>query len=311
MTSYLVTGGAGFIGSHIAQSLLQNYNKVRILDNFSTGKVENLHGLEGDLEIIQGDVRDKEQVKKSVEDIDIVFHEAAFVSNPRSLLQPAECYDINVHGTENLLEASRNAGVKRVVLASSAAVYGNSDGFPLKEESKVIPQTPYAASKFINEIYAGLYTRVFSIEVVSLRYFNVFGPRQSPDSEYAGAIPIFISNLLSKEQITIYGDGKQTRDLIYVDDVVRVNLIAAEHPSATGQVFNICTGIETSVQVLVESLRQLFPPSNEPNRNQARVGDIYRSQGKPDKAREMLDFVPETSLIEGLKKTIEWMRKCQ
>jgi len=311
MTFYLVTGGAGFIGSHIAQALLKKNQKIRIFDNFSSGKIENLIGLEGGLEIINGDLRDKDQVRKAVMDIDIIFHEAAFVSNPLSLQQPTECFDINVHGTENLLEASRLAGVKRIVLASSAAVYGKSNEFPLSEEAEVNPLTPYAASKSINEIYAGLYSRSYDMEVVALRYFNVFGPRQSPDSEYAGAIPIFIGNLMDKKQITIFGDGKQTRDLIYVDDVVRANLIAAKYPSVAGQVFNICTGSETSVQVLVDNLRNLFPPSRVPTKTEARAGDLYRSLGSPDKARKILNFVPETSLIDGLTKTVEWMQKCQ
>jgi nucleoside-diphosphate-sugar epimerase len=310
MTSYLVTGGAGFIGSHIAQTLVQNNQKVRVLDNFSTGKVENLAGFDGDLEIIEGDIRNADSVRKAVNKIDIIFHEAAFVSNPHSILEPKACYDVNVHGTENLLEEARKAGVKRIVQASSAAVYGNSDALPLSEDIYLQPLSPYSASKYINEIYAGLYTRSFGMEVVSLRYFNVFGPRQNPDSEYAAAIPIFISNLLSNQEIKIFGDGGQTRDLIFVQDIVQANLIASEHPSAAGQVFNICTGIEISVEELVDTIRRQFPDSLKPIYKQPRKGDIYRSVGKPDRAREILGFETKTTLKQGLLQTIEWMRTC-
>jgi nucleoside-diphosphate-sugar epimerase len=311
MTSYLVTGGAGFIGSHIAQTLVQNNQKVRILDNFSTGKIENLAGFQGDLEIIEGDIRNPDSVRKAVNQIDIIFHEAAFVSNPLSILEPKTCFDVNVHGTENLLEEARNSGVTRIVLASSAAVYGNSDDLPHFENILLQPLSPYAASKYINEVYAGLYTRSFGIEVVSLRYFNVFGPRQNPDSEYAAAIPIFIRNLLSNQEIMIFGDGKQTRDLIYIQDIVGANLLASEHPNAPGQVFNICTGIEISIEQLVDTIRQQFPDSKKPTYKQPRTGDIYRSVGKPDLAGEILGFEPKTTLKQGLIQTIEWMRTCR
>jgi len=311
MPSYLVTGGAGFIGSQITQTLLKNEHRVRILDNFSTGKLENLSGFQGELEVIEGDLRNPTKVKKAVQNVDIIFHEAAFVSNPQSILEPRDCFDVNVTGTENLLEEARLAGVKRIVIASSAAVYGNSSKTPLSEASTYQPLSPYAASKCVNEIFAGMYNRSFGIEVVVLRYFNVYGPRQNPDSEYAAAIPIFIRSLLSNQPIIIFGDGGQTRDLIFVGDVVSANLIAASHPDAPGQVFNVCTGIETSVLMLVDTLRQSFPGSKLPEYSQPRIGDIYRSSGKPDRAKEILGFQPQTSLTNGLSQTIEWMRKCQ
>lgn len=310
MGSYLVTGGAGFIGSHIVQKLLQNNQRVRVLDNFSSGKAENLSGFQGDLEVLEGDLRDPAAVHQAVQNIEFIFHEAAFVSNPQSILEPKACYDVNVSGTENLLEEARKACVKRIVLASSAAVYGDSQAIPLSEDTKLQPLSPYAASKLINEIYAGMYTRSFGIEVVALRYFNVFGPRQAPDSQYAAAIPIFIRRLLSNQAMTIFGDGGQTRDLIYIQDVVRANLLAAEHPGAAGQVINICTGNETSVQLLVDTLRELFPGSVDPRYALPRAGDIYRSTGNPRRAQEILGFQPQTTLTQGLAKTVEWMRTC-
>jgi nucleoside-diphosphate-sugar epimerase len=307
MTNYLVTGGAGFIGSHIVQTLLLQNQQVRVLDNFSTGKRENLAGFRGDLEIVEGDLRDPAMVRRAVQKIDYIFHEAAFVSNPQSMLEPKICYDVNIAGTENILEEARQAGVKRVVLASSAAVYGESEAMPLVEDTPLQPLTPYAASKRIAEILAGMYTRSLGLEVVALRYFNVFGPRQAPNSEYAAAIPIFIHCLLNNQKIQIFGDGGQTRDLVFVQDIVRANLLAAEHPGAAGQVFNICTGIETSVQMLVEILRRSFPGSFEPKNASPRSGDIYRSSGNPQLAKEVLGFQPQTSLEQGLTQTIEWM----
>jgi UDP-glucose 4-epimerase len=311
MTSYLVTGGAGFIGSHIVQNLLNKGQRVRVLDNFSTGKMENLSGFEGDLEILEGDLRDPSAVRQAVQNIDFIFHEAAFVSVPQSMLDPKTCYDVNVSGTENLFEEARKAGVKRIVLASSAAVYGESNAIPLAESNQTQSLSPYAASKAINEIYAEMYTRSFGIEAVVLRYFNVFGPRQAPTSQYAAAIPIFIDHLLSEKAITIFGDGSQTRDLIYVQDVVRANLLAAQIPSASGNIYNICTGIETSIQQLVDILRGLFPRSLSTQYLEPRAGDIYRSLGNPLKASERLGFQPETSLSQGLSQTVKWMRACK
>lgn len=307
MTSYLVTGGAGFIGSHLVKSLLEQDHHVRVLDNFSTGRMENLSGFEGDLEILEGDLRYPADVKQAVEKIDYIFHEAAFVSVPQSMLDPKSCYDVNVAGTENIFEEARKAGVKRIILASSAAVYGESTAIPLSEENKTQPLSPYAASKAINEILANMYTRSLGLEAVVLRYFNVFGPRQDPNSQYAAAIPIFIENLLADKAITIFGDGSQSRDLIFVEDVVRANLLASHSPEAAGNIYNICTGIETSIQQLVNILRDLFPQSHNPQFSEPRPGDIYRSVGNPLKAKESLGFHPETSLFQGLSQTVKWM----
>ena len=302
----LITGGAGFIGSHIARTLLERGDTVRVLDNFSTGKRDNLTGL--DVEVIESDLRDASALTQACHAVDTIFHEAAFVSVPQSMREPNDCFDVNVTGTASLFEAARKAGVRRIVFATSAAVYGDVEDYPLTEESPLRPLSPYAASKRVDEIYGQLYTTSFGLEVVALRYFNVYGPRQRPDSQYAAAVPIFIQRLLDNKPITIYGDGGQTRDLIYVGDVVRANLIAAEHPAAPGQIFNICTGVETRLLDLIEHLQELFPSAPEPQFTEPRAGDIYRSIGSEHKAADLLHFRAEVGLGEGLSQTVEWMR---
>lgn len=306
MKKYLVTGGAGFIGSTIVRALLEQGDFVRILDNFSTGKRENVEGLK--VEMLEGDLRDPSAVAEAVADIDVIFHEAAFVSVPQSMDDPLPCFEINQRGTEILLEAARKADVKRVVLASSAAVYGDLETMPLEEDFPLRPLSPYAVSKRVDELYAELYTRSFGLDVVALRYFNVYGPRQRPDSMYAAAVPIFARRLLDGKPITIYGDGGQTRDLVYVGDVVRANILASEHPDAPGQVFNICSGDEIRVIDLVEVLMDLFPNAPAPEFAPARPGDIYRSLGNPAKAEKILGFKAQTSLEDGLRAVVEHMK---
>ncbi|MBE0670469.1 MAG: NAD-dependent epimerase/dehydratase family protein [Anaerolineales bacterium] len=306
MMKYLVTGGAGFIGSHITRTLLQRGNQVRILDNFSSGKRENLKGL--DIELIEGDLRDASKVAEAVKGMDIVFHEAAFVSVPESMEKPLECLDVNVTGTSILFEAARKAGVKRVVIASSAAVYGDSEAYPLSEETPLRQLSPYATSKRIDEKYAELFTNQFGLEVAALRYFNVYGPRQRPDSMYAAAVPIFIRRMLDNKPITIYGDGGQTRDLVNVRDVVQANLLASEHPAAPGKIFNVCTGVETRLLDLLDILYEIFPNAPKHVHAEPRAGDIYRSIGTPKKIVETLGFKPQVTLAEGLKEAVEEMR---
>jgi len=308
MSRYLVTGGAGFIGSHLVHTLLDQGADVRVLDNFSTGKRENLSGLAGRLDVLEGDVRDQAAVEKAVRDVDIVFHQAAFVSVPESMQKPQICFDVNVTATVALFDAARAAGVQRVVVASSAAVYGESDALPLKETTQTQSLSPYAASKRTIEIYAQLYTQALGLDVVALRYFNVYGPRQRPDSMYAAAVPIFVRRLLDGKPVTIFGDGGQTRDLINIRDVVRANLIAAEHPNAPGQVFNVCTGQETRILDLLEVLFDLFPDVQEPVFVDPRSGDIYRSVGSAELIAQTLGFRAEVNLEEGLKETVAWMQ---
>jgi UDP-glucose 4-epimerase len=305
---YLVTGGAGFIGSHIVHTLLDQGAQVRVLDNFSTGKRENLMGLAGKLEVLEGDIRDQATVQQAVRDVDVIFHEAAFVSVPESMEKPQECFDVNVAATVSLFESARRAGVGRVVLASSAAVYGESEAWPLKESTPTQSLSPYAASKRTLEVYAQMYTQAFGLDVVALRYFNVYGPRQRPDSMYAAAVPIFVRRLLDGKPVTIFGDGGQTRDLINIRDVVRANLLAAEHPNAPGQVFNVCTGQETRLLDLLEVLFDLFPNVQEPVFADPRPGDIYRSIGSAEFIAQELGFKAEVSLEAGLKETVAWMQ---
>ena len=310
---YLVTGGAGFIGSHITHALLEQGVHVRILDNFSSGKRENVEVLTkrfgaSQLEIIEGDIRDASRVTEAVRDIAIIFHEAAFVSVPQSMDQPQECFDVNITGTSLLFDAARKAGVRRAVVASSAAVYGESDALPLVEETRLQPLSPYAVSKRVDEMYAELFTNSFGFEVTALRYFNVYGPRQRPDSMYAAAVPIFARRLLDGKPVTVFGDGGQTRDLINIHDVVRANLIAAQHPNAAGKIFNVCTGLETRLLDLLDVLYQLFPDAPRPEFAAPRAGDIYLSSGNPQKALDIMNFRAQVTLADGLKETVDWMR---
>jgi len=310
---YLVTGGAGFIGSHIVHTLLEQGTSVRVLDNFSTGKRENLEELTeqfngNQLEIFEGDLRDASRLQEAVRGIEVIFHEAAFVSVPQSMEEPQTCFDVNITGTSLLFDAARRAGVRRAVVASSAAVYGESDALPLIEETPLQPRSPYAVSKRVDEMYAELFTGSFGFEVVALRYFNVYGPRQRPDSMYAAAVPIFARRLLDNKPVTVFGDGGQTRDLINVHDVVRANLVASEHANAAGKVFNICTGIETRILDLLDVMYKLLPNAPKPEFAAPRAGDIYRSVGSPQKAAQVMSFHAQVSLEDGLKETVDWMR---
>ena len=310
---YLVTGGAGFIGSHIADALLERGDSVRILDNFSTGKRENIEVLtdqfgRNQLEVMEGDVRNASDVGKAVSGIDIIFHEAAFVSVAQSMEEPQNCFDINLTGTSLLFDAARKAGVRRAVVASSAAVYGESEAMPLVEETLAQQKSPYAVSKRVNEMYAELFTNEFGFDVVALRYFNVYGPRQRPDSMYAAAVPIFARRLLDGKSITVYGDGGQTRDLVNVRDIVRANIIASEHPDAAGKIFNVCTGVETRLLNLLDVLYEMFPNAPKHEFAPPRAGDLYRSVGSKQKAKNIIGFEAQVSLEDGLKEVVEWMR---
>ncbi len=304
----LVTGGAGFIGSHIVHALLRRGFRVRVLDDFSSGKRENLAGFDtARLEVLEGDLRDPAAVQEAVRGVTLVFHEAAFVSVPASMEDPMTCHQINDGGTAGLLEAARRAGVEKVVLASSAAVYGDADDFPLKETLPPRPLSPYAATKAATELYARLYTVAFGLPVVALRYFNVYGPRQRPDSPYAAAIPIFARRMLAGQPPTIFGDGGQRRDFVFVGDVAEANLRAAESDAANGEAINICTGSEVSLLALIATLREILPQAPPPEFAPPRPGDIYRSVGDPGKAERLLGFRPQTSLHDGLQAVLEWM----
>ena len=309
MPTSLVTGGGGFIGSHLVDALLARGDVVRVLDNFSTGKRENLqHNIEK-IQLLTGDLRESEILNEAVQGVDYIFHQAAFVSVPQSMEDPDSCFDINVNGTGKLLAVARAAGVKRVVLASSAAVYGENEAVPLSEDEEPDPLSPYAASKSINEIYARLFTKHLGLNVVALRYFNVYGPRQNPASDYAAVVPIFIKILEDEGEPVIFGDGLQTRDFVYIADVVKANIQASESGKSPGKVFNICSGQEISLLDLLEKLSTIYNRKIQPSFQEARPGDIYRSLGDPNKAREILEFSSATSIIDGLDETAAWMRR--
>ncbi len=300
-----MTGGAGFIGSHLAQALLQRGDSVRIFDNFSTGTRANIAEFKRHVEVVEGDLLDTAKVSTAAKDVETVFHQAAFVSVPESIENPRECFAINVQGTIEILEAARQAGVSRVVLASSAAVYGTGKEMPLSESMPPETLSPYALSKKFNEDLARLYTSMLGVTTVALRYFNVYGPRQSPTSAYAAAIPQFIDRMSNVKSAKIYGDGKQSRDFIYVGDVVNANLAAAGAKDGAGIAFNVCSGTETSLLDLVSALKDLYPKAPQPEFEPPRLGDVERSIGDPILAANVLGFRARVSLAEGLKQTVE------
>jgi len=306
-----ITGGAGFIGSHSAEALLEAGAQVTVYDNFSTGKRENLPAREG-LSVVRGDIRDAGALSAAMAGVTHVLHLAAQVSVRVSIEDPPGSCAHNVLGFVNVLEAARKAGVRRVAFASSAAVYGMPRRLPLDEEAPLAPISPYGLEKRIDELYGVLYGELYGLSTVALRYFNVYGPRQRPDSDYAAAIPIFLRRLLAGQPLVIFGDGKQTRDFIFVKDVVRANLLAAES-SAAGEAFNICTGHETSLLDLLEELSELAPGrqeriSPEVRFEAPRPGDIFRSFGSPEKASAALGFQAQVRLAQGLGETVKWMK---
>jgi len=306
----LVTGGAGFIGSHLVDRLVELGYFVRVIDNLSTGNLDHLSRVKDKIEFIQADIRSQADIKRSLTDgIEQVFHLAAHISVADSMKNPDVCFDINVRGTNLLLQTAAEMKVKKVVISSSAAVYGEQTTLPISEDAALAPLSPYGASKQMDEILASLYSRSFNLPVVCLRYFNVFGPRQDPRSPYAAVIPIIINNAINGQEITVYGDGNQTRDFVFVNDIANANIQAAKLDSANGLCINICSGKPTSINQLITTIRQLIPNSKEPKHENARMGDIYDSYGDPSLARKLLDFSLKEDLVTGLKQTIAWMSK--
>ena len=306
MSSVLLTGGAGFIGSAIGRRLSNMDQQVRILDDLSNSSEPARSDFGA--ELIVGDIRDSGLVKALAEGVDWIFHHAALVSVPGSIEDPSGCYDINVAGTFSVLEAARHAGVKRVVLASSAAVYGESAD-PVEEEARKQPLSPYASSKWAMEQAALMYHRLYGLPVVCLRYFNVYGPRQRPDSMYAAVIPAFIGAMADGKPPTIFGDGEQKRDFIYIDDVVRANLLAAESDEAIGKVLNISGGGAVTINELAGILHEIIPEAPAPVHEPSREGDIYFSEAVIKQAWRALGYRPEVALAEGLRSTVEWFRQ--
>jgi UDP-glucose 4-epimerase len=305
----VVTGGAGFIGSNLVHALLARGDRVRVLDDLSTGRPVNLDDVRRDVELRDGDVRDARAVAGALEGAAAVFHQAAIPSVARSVDDPVASNDVNVTGTLNVLVAARDAAVERVIYASSAAVYGNLDTLPMHEQMPTRPASPYGVSKLAGERYLEAFTRTYGLPTVALRYLNVFGPRQNPSSEYAAAIPRFISCTLAGEAPTIFGDGEQSRDFVFVDDVVQANLLAAEaREPAWGRAFNIGRGERRTVNELLGAIRKLVPGEHPaPVQAPPRPGEVRDSWSDIAAAREALGYEPVVAFEEGLRRTIEWI----
>jgi UDP-glucose 4-epimerase len=308
MSRYLITGGAGFIGANLAHVLVARGESVRILDDFSTGRPQNLRGIEDRIEVLQGDIRAPAVVAKAVRGVEIILHQAALNSNPRSLKEPGPTNAVNVDGTLLLLEAARSAGVRRVVYASSSSVYGDTPALPKTEDLPLSPKAPYGVSKLAAEYYCRVFSEVYGLETVSLRYFNVFGPRQHPDSEYAAVIPRFLRRMLAGHRPVIFGDGEQSRDFTAVENVVAANLLAADATRGVGEVFNIACGQTSTLNQLVAWLNEVLgtdlPPIYEP----PRPADIRHSYASIRKAEEMLGYRPTLDVQAGLRQTVEWFK---
>lgn len=306
----LVTGGAGFIGSHLVEALLDSGSRVRVLDDFSTGRETNLAAVRDRIELLRGDLRDHELCRRSVEGVGLVFHQAALGSVPRSLARPEQTLAVNVGGTTNLLAAAREVGVRRVVYASSSSVYGDSRRLPKREGDEGTPLSPYALSKRMTEELAGVFQRCYGLEAVGLRYFNVFGPRQDPSGPYAAVVPRFVECGLRGEAMTIHGDGEQSRDFTFVTDAVRANLLAAEAgEEATNRVFNVAGGRRVTVVELAERIQELTGSSEPPRHGPPRPGDVRHSLADLTEAKQGLGYVPAVSVEEGLGRTVEAYRE--
>jgi UDP-glucose 4-epimerase len=304
----LVTGGAGFIGSHITTALVERGDEVRVLDNLDTGKRENLAHLAGKVDFIKGSVTDTSAVSRAVDSIEVVFHQAALASVPRSVSAPLDTNGVCVTGTVNMLDAARKAGVRRVVYAGSSSAYGN-DPTPSKNEQILpAPVSPYAAAKLAAEYYCQAFTATYGLETVTIRYFNVFGPRQDPDSEYSAVIPIFVALMLKGKRPTIYGDGLQSRDFTYVSDIVRGNLLAAEAKDVAGKVINVATGKQFTLLDLVASINRVLGTSIEPIFAGPRLGDVRESLADITLARKLLSFEPSVTFDAGLEQSIKYYK---
>lgn len=307
--TYLVTGGAGFIGSHIVERLVRDGHRVRVLDDFSSGKESNLESFRTEIELVKGDIRDAAIVGEAMRGVNLVFHEAALGSVPRSVADPLTTHEVNMTGTLNVLLAAREAGVKRVVYASSSSVYGETPVLPKKEDMTPQPLSPYALSKLVGEHYASVFKHVYGFEVVGLRYFNIFGPRQDPESQYAAVIPRFIMALLEGKPPVVYGDGLQSRDFTYVDNVVDANLLASEADGVAGQAFNVACGGRYTLLDLLAKLKVILGSDVEPIHEAARAGDVKDSQASIEAAARALGYRVSVDFEEGLQRTAGWYRK--
>jgi UDP-glucose 4-epimerase len=306
----LIPGGAGFIGSNMARFLLEKGEKVRILDNFETGKRENLREITKDIELIEGDIRNLDIVKKAVDGVEVVYHLAALGSVPRSMKDPATTHDINVNGTFNVLMAARDAKVRRIVFASSSSVYGQNPVLPQHEELPLAPISPYGATKAIGEIYFRSFYETYGVQSVCLRYYNVFGPRQDPNSQYAAAIPLFVSSLLRNKSPMIFDDGEQSRGFTYIDNVMQANWLAANAKETHGEAANISTVNAVTVNTVVNTIRKLMGKENiKPVYLPPREGDIKYSLAEVSRAKKLIGYEPLVSFEQGIKKAIGWYQE--
>jgi nucleoside-diphosphate-sugar epimerase len=306
----LVTGGAGFIGSHIASSLAKSGARVRVIDNLSTGHRENLEEIGGEVDFVEASLTDEAATRRVLEDVELVFHEAAIPSVPRSVDNPRETHEACIDATFSLLLAARDRGVRRFVYAASSSAYGDQPGLPKTEEMTPNPLSPYAVAKLVGEYYCQVFTRTYGLETVSLRYFNVFGPRQDPSSQYSGVISRFINALMSGERPVIYGDGEHSRDFTYIENVIEANLRAAESKSAVGQVINIANGQRTTLNELLAVLKRVTGRTGvEAEYRDERMGDVRHSLADITRARELLGYEPRVGLEEGLRVTIDWWKQ--
>jgi nucleoside-diphosphate-sugar epimerase len=310
MGTSLVTGGAGFIGSNMVRFLLEKGERVRVLDNFETGKRANLVEVKAHVDVIEGDIRDLETVRRAVAGVDVVYHLAALGSVPRSIKDPATTHDVNVNGTFNVLEACREAKVRRYVFASSSSIYGQSPVLPQHEGLPLCPISPYGASKATGEIYARTWHEAYGLETVCLRYYNVFGPRQDPTSQYAAAIPLFVSALLRNQPPRIFDDGEQTRGFTYIQNVLEANWLAATAKRVNGEAMNISTATAVSVNEVVNTIRRLMGREDiKPVYVDPRPGDIKHSLADVSLAKQVIGYEPKVSFKEGITRAIDWYRE--
>ena len=310
MALYLVTGGAGFIGSSIARALIQRGDQVRIIDNFSSGRRENFADFAREVELIEADILDPSALRRALQGVEVVYHEAAIPSVPKSMAEPIENHEANASGTLRVLHAAREAGARRLVYAASSAAYGDAPELPKLETQPPAPISPYGASKLAGEYYLQVYAQAFGLETVSLRYFNVFGPRQDPKSEYAAVIPKFITAALAGQTPRIFGDGTQSRDFCHIDNIIEANFKAASAPAAqvSGQVFNIACGVATDLNQVVAVIGDILGQRIEPRHEAERAGDIKHSYADIGKARQRLGYTASVSFADGLRRTLDWYR---
>jgi UDP-glucose 4-epimerase len=305
---HLVTGGGGFIGSNLVRALLERGRRVRVLDNFSTGFRENLAEVAADIDLVEGDIRDPDACRRACNGADVVYHQAAIPSVPRSMEHPQECFDANVVGTHNMLLAARDAGVRRLTFAASSSAYGASEELPKVETMAVLPLSPYAAAKAAGELLCSTFARAYGLQTVCLRYFNVFGPRQDPTNQYAGVIAAFATRMLRGQRPVIYGDGSQSRDFTFIDNVVHANLLASDAPKVCGEVVNIGCSAAIDLSAMVRDFNRLLRTSLEPEYAPPRAGDVKHSLADVSAARRVLGYEPQTTFADGLERTLKWYR---